>query len=60
MFEIIIGSAVVLANFGGVILANRVSLALIKRDLEILKENDKDKETRLRACEHHVAAVEGI
>jgi type III secretory pathway lipoprotein EscJ len=49
----------VVANFGGVMLANRVSLALIKRDVEALKENDKDKETRLRVCERHVAATEG-
>ncbi len=57
--EIIVVSVAVVANFGAVVLANRVSLALIKRDIEALKENDKDKETRLRVCEHHVAAVEG-
>jgi hypothetical protein len=40
--EILIGAMAVVTNFGGVILANRVSLALIKRDVEALKEPDKD------------------
>jgi hypothetical protein len=51
---------VAFVTFCSTLLANRVSNALMRRDIEQLKENDKDKEARLRVVEKHVTAAEAI
>jgi hypothetical protein len=42
----------------GTLAGNRVSLAVMKRDITELQTNDKDKESRLRTVEHSTTVLE--
>lgn len=49
-----------MGGFVGNFLAYRVTVALIKRDVEELKVAKADQEMRMRVCEKHVIAAEAL
>lgn len=57
---IIAGTTATVGGFIGNFLAYRVTVALLKRDVEDLKKSNEDKEIRLRDCEKHVIRAEAL